>query len=276
MGSSEHRGCHLAWEVSGEGPPVLLVQGVGAPGATWRPQVEALQAGWRCLRFDNRGLGASQPAGAAISVEQMAEDALALMDAQGWDSAHLVGHSLGGLVVQHLALVARARARSLALLCTFARGREVTRLTPRMLWLGTRARVGTRAMRRRAFLELILPPELLRGADRDALAARLGSVFGRDLADQPPVVGAQLEALGRYDATPRLGELAGLPTLVVSAAHDPIARPALGRALAAGIPGARYVELPAASHAVPVHDPARINALLLEHLRASAAATSSA
>ena len=65
---------------------------------------------------------------------------------------------------------------------------------------------------------------------------------------------------------PRLAELASTPTLVVSAAHDPIARPTEGgRAIAAGIPGARYVEIPDASHGVPIHQAPRINALLLEH-----------
>ena len=58
--------------------------------------------------------------------------------------------------------------------------------------------------------------------------------------------------MGRYDATPRLGELAGLPTLVVSAFHDRIARPELGRALAAGVPEAHYVEIADAAHAVPI------------------------
>ena len=120
----EHRGCALSYAVRGEGPPVLLIQGVGVHGSAWRPQVEALSARYRCLSFDNRGLGRSQPRGAALSVEQMAEDAQALMDAQGWDSAHVVGHSLGGLIAQHLALSARARVRSLSLLCTFSRGRD--------------------------------------------------------------------------------------------------------------------------------------------------------
>ena len=69
-----------------------------------------------------------------------------------------------------------------------------------------------------------------------------------------------------YDALPRLGELAGLPALVVSAAHDPIAPPAVGRALAAGIPGSRHVEVSDASHGLPIQHAERVNALLLEHL----------
>lgn len=271
LASVEHLGCRLAYRVAGnaDGERVLLIQGVGVHGDGWLPQVEDLAAQCRCLSFDNRGMGLSQPIGAALSVEQMAEDARALMNAQGWDSAHVVGHSLGGLVALHLALSARPRVRSLALLCTFATGRVATRLTPWMLWVGLRTRVGPRRMRRRAFLQLVMPPRALDGADRDALAERLAPLFGHDLADQPPVTIKQLGAMKRYDAAPRLGELAGLPTLVVSAAHDRIAPVSAGRAIAAGIPGARYIEIPDASHGVTLDQPDRINSLLLEHITAA-------
>lgn len=265
----DHRGCRIAYDVHGQGPPVLLIQGVGVHGDGWRPQVEALSDRYACLSFDNRGMGRSQPATAPITVEQMAEDAEALLDAEGWDAAHVVGHSLGGLVAVHLALTARKRMRSLSLLCTFAGGRDAAPPTPRMIWLGLRSRVGPRRMRRRAFLQLVMPPHTGAEADPEELAEQLASLFGHDLADQPPIVSPQLSALRAYDATSRLGELAGLPTLVVNAVHDPIAPPRAGRVLAEGIPGARYVEIPDASHGVPIHRADLINSLLLEHLAAA-------
>ncbi len=133
-----HRGCELAFVVRGEGPPVVFIQGVAVHGGGWRPQVEALSQRHACLTFDNRGMGRSQPRGdAKVSVEAMAEDTLRIMDAQGWASAHLVGHSLGGVVALHVALTARERVRSLALLCTFARGRDATRLSWPMLSAGS-------------------------------------------------------------------------------------------------------------------------------------------
>jgi pimeloyl-ACP methyl ester carboxylesterase len=268
----DHQGCRLAGDVLGDGPPVLLIQGAGVHGAAWRPQVEALAGRYRCLTFDNRGMNRSQPPGASLSIELMAADALALMDARGWDSAHVVGHSMGGLIAQHLALSARSRVRSLSLLCTFARGRDVTRLSLSMLWTGLRTRIGTRRQRRHAFLEMVLPPETLLTSDLDVLAGRFAPLFGHDLADQPPVVMKQLKAMSRYDASPHLGKLAGLPALVVSATLDRIVRPELGRNLADGIPGARHVELSGAAHGVPLEQPGRINALLLEHLDSTEAA----
>ena len=261
-----HQGCHLAYQISGSGPPVVLIQGVGVHGGAWAPQIGVLRANYECLSFDNRGMGGSQPVGASLTIGQMAEDTLALMDAQGWGSAHLVGHSMGGLIALEVALLARDRIRSLSLLCSFARGRDATKLTPGMLWTGLRTRIGTKAQRRKAFLEIVMPRAALEASDIPKLAAEFAPLFGHDLADQPAVSMKQLSAMGRYDAVPRLHELAGLPTLVVSAEHDRIARPEIGRAVAAAIPGAKFVEIPDASHGVTLHHPHKITALLLDHL----------
>jgi pimeloyl-ACP methyl ester carboxylesterase len=269
----QYGGCRLAYRMRGEGLPVLLIQGTGVHGDGWQPQVDGLAARFSCLSFDNRGVGLSQPLGAAISVGQLADDARALLDAVGWPSAHVVGHSLGGPIALELALTAPGRVRSLALLCTTARGRDVFPLTPRTLSLALRMQVGPRRLRRRAFLDLVTLPSRATARERDALAMQLGELFGRDLAEQPPIVRQQLAALRAFDATARLGGLGDIPALVVSAAHDPIAPPALGRRLAAGIPGARYVEIAEASHAAPVQNAAAINALLADHFAQAEART---
>lgn len=261
----EHRGCRLSYTIHGDGPPVVLIQGTGICGSAWQPQVEALAPRYRCLSFDNRGMGQSQPLGERLTVEQMARDVGALMDVQGWASAHLVGHSLGGLIAQQFALSVPQRVRSLSLLCTFARGAEVAGLTWEMFWHGLRSYIGTRRMRRHAFLEMVMPPHILAQSNRDELAARLGSLFGHDLGDQPAVVMKQLAAMRACDTTPHLGRLSTLPTLIAFAAHDRIARPPLGRALAAGIANSRAVEFPDAAHGLCIQHADKINALLDEH-----------
>jgi pimeloyl-ACP methyl ester carboxylesterase len=195
----------------------------------------------------------------------MALDALAIMDAETIERFHVVGHSMGGLIAQEVALRAPARVKSLALLCTFARGKQAARLTADIVLIGLRTRIGTRAMRRSAFLELVMPPALLAEGDRARLAETLRPLFGRDLAEQPPIIMKQLRATAKYDASGRLGQLAPIPSLVVSAELDRIALPAFGRELAAAIPGARLVEIPGAGHGVPIHSPEKVNALLAEH-----------
>lgn len=256
-------------DTGGPGPVVLMIQGIGVVGEGWRPQVQGLRDRFRLLTFDNRGIGESAPGTGPLTIEAMAADAWAVADAAGAERVHVVGHSMGGVIAQAVALAAPARVASLSLLCTFARGRQAAALSPGMFWTALRTRLGPRAARRAAFLSLVLPQAQLVRADRQAVARELAPLFGHDLADQPPVVMKQLRATSRYDAHDRLAALAAIPTLVVSAAEDRIARPAYGRELAAAIPGARYQELAGDAHGVPIYDAPAINKLLADHFAAS-------
>jgi pimeloyl-ACP methyl ester carboxylesterase len=202
----------------------------------------------------------------------MADDARALLDAVGWDSAHVVGHSMGGVIAQQLALDGPKRVRSLSLLCTFARGKDAARLTPWILWMTLRTRLGSRRMRRRAFLEMLMPPGELRTANMDELAAQVAGFIGRDLAAQPPILLKQLRAMSRHDCLSRLGEIATIPSLVLSAQHDRIAPPGYGRRLAEAIPGAQFEELTAASHGVTIHRAGQISQRLTRFLNSVEAA----
>lgn len=240
----------LHYECSGTGAPVLMIQGVGVTGEGWRPQVDDLSRDHSVLTFDSRGIGGSVPCEGPITIEAMAGDAVALMEAAGWRSAHVVGHSMGGVVAQQLALDHPGRVRSLSLLCTFERGKDGARLTPWVVWMTMRTRLGPRAMRRRAFLEMLMSRRHRAMADLDTVAGRVAGLIGRDLADPPPVLLRQVGALRRHDVSGRLGEISGIPTWVLSAAEDPIAPPRYGRRLASRIRGARYEEMEDASHGV--------------------------
>ena len=255
----------LSYELTGNGPPVLLIQGCGVCGSGWEYQVAELSRSFQCLTFDNRGIGKSTADSSRLTIEQMARDAQSLMDAVGWESAHVVGHSMGGLIAEQLALDAPARVRTLSLLCTFARGFESVKATPRVVWLGIRTRVGTRAMRRRALLLMQFSTSYLRSHNIDQLADDAKRIIGRDLADTLPIMIKQLRAMLRHDPRARLHELSRIPTLVVTAAHDPVAQPSYGRGLSVHIPGSRYIEIPDAAHAVILQLPERVNQLLTEH-----------
>jgi pimeloyl-ACP methyl ester carboxylesterase len=262
----ETSGARLSYTRTGDGPAVLFVQGVGIVGEGWRPQIEVLKKDFTCVSFDNRGIGGSSILGPhPLSVEAMAEDALAILDGERIDRFHLVGHSLGGVVAQEIALRVPARVRSLSLLCTFARGKQGARLTWDIVVAGLKTKLGTRKMRRKAFLELVMPAKhLAELSDVDAYAMELAPLFGHDLADQPAIAMKQLSALGRYDAVDRLSALT-VPTLVVAATHDRIALPAFGQELAKAIPDAKYVEVEDAGHGVPIHRPELVNDLLRRH-----------
>ena len=262
----EANGVRLRYTVAGNGPPVLLIQGVGLVGEGWRPQIDGLQDRFTLITFDNRGIGGSTMPDRTLTIPDMASDAFALMSALGFERFHAAGHSMGGLIAQEMALAAPARILSLALLCTFAHGRQGATPSPGMLPTAIRTRVGTRVMRRNAFLELVMPREYLEKTNRAQLAERLRPLFGHDLADQPPIVMKQLRAMARFDARERLPRLGSIPTLVIAASEDRIARPVFGRELAKAIPGAVYVELPNAGHGVTIQRAGDVNDLLSAHL----------
>jgi pimeloyl-ACP methyl ester carboxylesterase len=234
-------------------------------GAGWSPQVDAMAGRFRMVAFDNRGIGSSPLGDVPLSIEVMADDAIGIMDSSGIDRFHVVGHSMGGLIALQVALKAPHRVKSLSLLCTFASGKDGSRMSPGMLVAALRLRIGSREMRRQAMLSLIMPADYLRTVDRARLARTIGSLFGRDLSEQPAIVMKQLRAMSRYTAVSRLHELRSLPALVVSGSFDRIARPDLGRALSEGL-GARYVEFQDAGHALPIQCGDRLNALLVEHI----------
>lgn len=269
----DRSGARLAYYVAGAGPPVLWIQGVGAAGSAWTPQVVALAGRFRCLWYDHLGLGASDAPVSPISVSSLAADALAVLDAEGVASAHVVGHSLGGSIALELALRARARVDSLGLLCTFASGRRVG-ASARMAWLGLRTVVGTKTMRRNAFLEFSLSRRTRESSDRGAWAARLSTLLGHDIAARPAVTGAQLRALRDCDLTRELARLEGVPAWVLSAAEDPIAPPALGRELAAALPGASFELFADAAHALPIEHAEWLTARLARHFGDAATARS--
>lgn len=130
------------WETRGEGSPVLLVMGATYGSRLWYPVLDALAEHHQVVSFDNRGIGQS-PAVRSGSIEDMASDAAAVLDAAGLPSAHVYGVSLGGVVALQLALQAPERVRSLVLGCTGILTADKPR-APKWLNLLLRLPAGTR------------------------------------------------------------------------------------------------------------------------------------
>jgi pimeloyl-ACP methyl ester carboxylesterase len=256
----------ISYEQRGQGPAMLWLQGVGLTGRAWSPQVNALAADHRCIVVDNRGIGQSRGDTHALSVDVMARDALAVLDACGVERAHLVGHSLGGLIIQRVALRAPERVASLAFLCSFAGGRDLAVPGLRLMWFGARSRFGTRAMRRKAFARLIMPDAHLEACGDEAVVTQLEAVFGRSLADGPAIADVQLRALRAHDERAELSKLGALPSIVLSGRHDPIATHAANVALARGIGTAQHRVWEDASHALPIQHVDAVNAALRQHV----------
>ncbi|MEY2570360.1 MAG: 3-oxoadipate enol-lactonase, partial [Acidimicrobiaceae bacterium] len=113
-------GTRIRYRVEGRkgGEPVLLIQGLGVDSRGWLLQRVALACTYRVLSVDNRGTGGSEKPVGPYDLEQLALDALAVLDAEGIDSAHMVGASMGGIIAQIIAVRHPSRVRSLVLACT--------------------------------------------------------------------------------------------------------------------------------------------------------------
>lgn len=109
----------VAHELTGAGPPVLLVAGTGYPGATWPPAfVSRLAAEFTVIVFDHRGTGRTPGTAGPYSTRLFAADALGLLRRLALGPAHVVGHSMGGRVAQWMALDGAGSVRSLVLAAT--------------------------------------------------------------------------------------------------------------------------------------------------------------
>ena len=109
---------------------------------------------------------------------------------------------------------------------------------------------------------MLWPAEALNKLDAAELAAKLAPIIGRDLSYFPPIINQQLRALGNHDASPRLSEINGIPALVISGKHDPIATTASGRKLASLITGASYSEFEDGSHGLTIQHAQKLNQIL--------------
>lgn len=263
-------GVNIAYETFGrdDGEPVLLVMGLGMQMLAWPEDfcTMLVERGFAVARFDNRDVGLStrfRQAGtpslpmilvrpgavASYRLADMADDAVAVLDALEWPSAHVVGVSLGGMIAQTIAIHHPERVRSLTSIMSTP--------SPRI----GRARI--RAM-------LALAPRRLRS--RDELADRMVTVFTiigspgyptdeewiREIArqswDRGHDAGGVTRQLAAINASgDRRAGLAGVrvPTLVMHGEADPLIRLAGARATADAVPGSRLVTFPGMGHDLP-------------------------
>jgi len=112
----------LYYEEYGQGQPLIMVLGLGQDIATWEFQIGEISKHVRLIVFDNRDSGQSSRCKQNYTTESMAQDILSLMDHLGIEIAHLLGTSMGGMIAQHVALMAPGRLNSLILAGTTSWG----------------------------------------------------------------------------------------------------------------------------------------------------------
>lgn len=243
------------WDELHGGPPLVLSHALGATLDLWRPQVEPFCARFRLLRYDARGHGLSSVPTGPYSIAQLGTDVLRLLDAHGIERAHFCGLSMGGAVGLWLGVHAPERVDRLV----------VCNTAP---WFGPpeafNARIETV---RQHGMAAIVEPTLERWFTPGFRAAQPETVQrtrSQMLACSPEGYVACCAAVRDLDLRADLSRIPAR-TLVIAGSDDPTAPPAAALALAAAIPGARCVELPAA-HLSNLGATAAFNATVLGFL----------
>jgi 3-oxoadipate enol-lactonase len=245
------------YESIGRGPAVLVVLGQGMSlEAGWRT-VENLSSAFRVLTFDHRDVGRSDRSPLPYFVAQLAEDAIAVLDAAGEQRAHLYGISLGGMVVQEIAIGHRHRVGALVLGSTTAGGPLAVPQDPQALTFFARAGAMGREEAEWAAVPYSYGERTRRHhGDRIAedIARRLSHAGGRGYVPDTFAYLHQVTAAATHVTFNRLARI-DAPTLVVHGAQDRIQAPQNARILAGAIRGAELQLWPEAGHVYVTDEP---------------------
>jgi pimeloyl-ACP methyl ester carboxylesterase len=254
----------IAYELRGNGPPLLLVHGLGYDHRGWGPLPPLLVDDFRLVLIDNRGVGESDAPEGPYTVAELAADAVAVLDAAGIERAHVVGVSLGGFIAQDLAISHAGRVDRLVLLSTSPGGPNQYPMPPETVESF------------RAYMSLERDAAL-----RQAVENSLGDRAVRerpDLVDEvyayrdecaPPLEPwqAQLHAGAEFDAFDRIPEIAA-PTLALTGGADVVIDPRNSELLAEWIPAARLQVVPDRGHLLYWEEPQLVASTVREFLLA--------
>ena len=249
---------------------VLLVMGLGGPMTWWSPEFCRLlaDAGFFVIRFDNRDIGRSSRIKGRVTrkrlmqaffgrgprppytLDDMAGDGFGLLDHLGIDSAHVVGVSMGGMIVQTMAVLRPERVRSLtSIMSTTGRrtvGWQDPRLLPLLLARSARTREAYVASSARVW-RIIGSPAFRE--PREDVDKRAGETFDRGVSASG-VARQMLAILRQPDRSRRLRSLR-MPVLVIHGMQDKMVHVSGGRATSQSIPGSELLLVPGMGHDMP-------------------------
>jgi pimeloyl-ACP methyl ester carboxylesterase len=255
-------GIELYYELHGDhGDPLLLIMGLGGSIEFWQLQLPAFARSHRVCVYDNRGMGRSDKPPGPYDIPMLAADALAILDAAGFDRAQVLGISMGGMIAQELTLRHPDRVGALALACTYAKPAEDVKRSAESSAIDPRT-VEPKQMFK-MMMGMILSPEFI-ARNRDWLRDLRDKVMATFAVD---AFFAQMAATMSHDASAKLHEITA-PTLVITGDADRLVPPASSDELARLIPDAKLVKLAGGSHGFNVEMPDKFNDEILRFFAA--------
>jgi len=256
----------INYRLEGAGPEtIVLVNGLADDLESWGLQMgDLLAAGYRVLRFDNRGIGASSKPAGPYSTAMFAADTKALVDELGISGFHLMGVSMGGMIAQEYALAYPSDLASVTFGCTYAApGPFCSRMFG--MWQDMAPVLGVPFVMRDVTLWAFTTGFF---AERAGEAAEFETAMR--FMDQPVhAYLAQLAAIQAHDTTSRLAQIT-TPALVLAGAQDILIPVSLSRRLHEGVPGSAWATTPG-GHACLWEHPAPFNQAFLEFVRKTSA-----
>ena len=234
-------------------PALVLVNGLGSQCINFDVEWCELFAaeGYRVIRFDNRDVGLSSKLdGVDYTVSEMADDVLAILDAEGIDRAHVMGLSMGGMIVQRLAIDHPDRLLTMTSVMSRTGEPGFGDSTPEALAVLTAPPAGSREEYIDNHVAAIAvygsTPEWI---DDDETRARAAAAYDRCFC--PAGIGRQMAAVMRDGSRAEALRSVTVPSLVMHGSRDPLIQPSGGRRTAEVIPNARYVEIEGLGHDYP-------------------------
>jgi 3-oxoadipate enol-lactonase len=254
-------GIRMNYELSGkkEAPVVMLSHSLASGLVMWHPQMEALEAHFKVLRYDTRGHGKADVPPGPYTLELMGEDAVGLLDALGIDKVHFAGLSMGGMIGQCLALNHAHRLQSLVL-C------DTSSIIPKEGQPAVQERIDTAKSRG---MEALVEPTLERWFTPSYISKNppsLEIIRKQFLATSADGYIHCSEAIRRLNYRDRLVGIK-LPTLIVVGEEDPGTPVAAAQVIHERIRDSKLVIIPSARHLSNVEQPKVFNEVLIKFLR---------
>ncbi len=249
-------GKQIAVELQGEGDAILMVHGLGGTSNVWGSQANVLQKFFRVIRPDLEGSGRS-PATGDLSIQSFVDDMVALLDSENIEAVHLIGHSMGTIICQHLAVQHPTRVKSMVLLgpvhalpdsarnairerAEKARTEGMTEIADILVQAATSKNTQVHNE-----VTAVCVRELLMRQDPEAYARTCEALAGSQAAD--------LSAIQ-------------CPVLILTGDEDVVAPPAATRAMARGIPECTLEILGRCGHWTPLERPNKVNETVVNFL----------